>query len=183
VDIFPTRILLAIADSEEADLATHKAVSLANSTGSELHLVHVGQLPNRFMEDPDILGFNRKLYDEIERNTLEALWKLTLQVEVAGGAVDGAHLGMGGVAEKIVRIAGELEADLIVMGSRGHGGLRRAIEGSISDTVVRRAHCPVMIVRTRKGEEHRGFWRKIFSRPASLGLASIQEAGPIKDPK
>ena len=169
MDVFPARILLAIDDSEEAALAAQKAVALANGTDSELHVVHVGQLPNRFMEDPDILGFNRKLYDEIERESLEVLWRLTLQVKAAGGAVDGAHLRMGGVAEEIVRIAGELEADLIVMGSRGHGGLRRAVEGSISDTVVRRAHCPVMIVRTRKGEEHRGFWRKIFSRPVSLG--------------
>lgn len=93
---FPTRILLAIDDSEEAALATQKAVSLANGTDSELHLVYVGQLPNRFMDDPDTLGFNRKLYYEIERNALEMLWKLTMQVKAAGGIVDGAHLGMGG---------------------------------------------------------------------------------------
>ena len=163
MDIFPSGILLAIADSEEADLATHKAVSLADSTGSELHVVHVGQLPNRFMEDPDILGFNRKLYDEIERDSLEVLWRLTLEVKAAGGVVDGAHLRMGNVAEEIVGLAKDLEADLIVMGSRGYGGLRRAIEGSISDLVVRRAHCPVMTVRADKGEEHRGFWRRIFT--------------------
>ena len=169
VDIFPSRILLAIADSEEADLATHKAVSLGDSTGSELHVVHVGQLPSFLMKDPDILGFNRKLYDDIERDSLEALWRLTLQVKAAGGAVDGAHLRMGGVAEEIVGLAQNLEADLIVMGSRGHGGVRRAIEGSISDQVVRRAHCPVMIVGVGKGEEHRGFWGKIFSRPTNLG--------------
>lgn len=160
---FPTRILLAIDDSEEAALASQKAAALANRTDSELHVVHVGQLPNRLMEDPDILGFNRKLYNEIERNSLEALWDLTLQVKAAGGAVDGAHLRLGGVAEEIVRIAKDLEADLIVMGSRGHGGVRRAVEGSISDLVVRRAVCPVMIVRTRKGEEHWGFWRRIFT--------------------
>ena len=74
---------------------------------------------------------------------------------------------MGGVAEEIVRLAKDLEADLIVMGSRGHSRIRRAIEGSISDFVVRHAHCPVMVVRAAKGEEHRGFWRKIFS--ASFG--------------
>jgi nucleotide-binding universal stress UspA family protein len=161
--IFPNRVLLAIDDSEETALATHKAVSLADSTGSELHVVYVGQLPNRFMEDPDILGFNRKIYDEIERDSLEVLWRLTLQVKAAGGVVDGAHLRMGNVAEEIVGLARDLEADLIVMGSRGHGGVRRAVEGSISDQVVRRAPCPVMTVRADKGEEHRGFWRKIFS--------------------
>ncbi len=115
------------------------------------------------MEDPDILGFNSKLYDEVERDSLGALWQLTLRAKAAGRAVGGAHLRMGGVADEIVRIDKDLEADLIVMGSRGYGGVRRAIEGSISDLVVRHAHCPVMTVRADKGEEHRGFWRRIFS--------------------
>jgi nucleotide-binding universal stress UspA family protein len=161
--IFPTRILLAIDDSKEAELATRKAVDLASGTGSELHVVYVGQLPNFLMKDLDTLGFDRTLYDEIERESLEILWRLTWRVKAAGGTVAGAHLRMGDVAEEIMNLAKELGADLIVMGSRGHTGVRRAIEGSISDFVVRRAHCPVMIVRTEKGEEHRGFWRRVFS--------------------
>jgi nucleotide-binding universal stress UspA family protein len=167
VGIFPTRILLAIDGSDEADLATRKAVDLADATGSELYLVYVGLLPNFLMKDLDTLGFDRALYDEIERESLEILWRLSWRVKVAGGTVVGAHLRMGAVAEEIVRLAKDLEADLIVMGSRGHSGVRRAIEGSISDFVVRHAHCPVMVVRAAKGEEHRGFWRKIFS--ASFG--------------
>jgi nucleotide-binding universal stress UspA family protein len=70
---------------------------------------------------------------------------------------------MGVVAEEIVGLARDLEADLIVMGSRGHSGVRRAIDGSISDAVARRAHCPVMTVRTEKSEKLKGFWRKVFS--------------------
>jgi nucleotide-binding universal stress UspA family protein len=82
------------------------------------------------MEDPDILGFNRKLYDEAEQDSLEALWQLTLRAKAAGGAVDGAHLRMGRVADEIVRIDKDLEADLIVMGSRGYGGVRRRSRGA-----------------------------------------------------
>jgi len=163
VGIFPTRILLAIDGSDEADLDTRRAVDLAESTGSELHLVYVGQLPNFLMKDPDILGFDRKLYDEIEQESQEILRKLTWQVKLAGGTVTGAHLRVGSVAEEIIRLAEELGADLIVTGSRGHTGVRRTIEGSISDLVVRHACCPVMVVRTARGEEHKGFWRKIFS--------------------
>ena len=172
--IFPSRILLAIDGSEETELATRKAVDLANTTCSELHVVFVGQLPNFLMKmkDPhvvivDRLGVDRMLYDEIERESLEILWRLTWQVKLSGGSVAGAHLRMGNVAEEIVELAKDLEMDLIVMGSRSHGGLRRVIEGSISDFVVRRAHCPVMIVRTEKCEEHSGFWRRMFSSGAA----------------
>ena len=161
--IFPNRILLAIDDSEEAALAAQKAVVLANGTDSELHLVHVGQLPNFLMNDPDIMGFYRKLYDDIEQESLEILWRLTWEVKAAGGDVAGAHLRMGNVAEEIVELAKEVQADLIVMGSRGHGGLRRAIEGSISDVVVRRAACAVMTVRSQRGEKHQRFWPRVFS--------------------
>jgi nucleotide-binding universal stress UspA family protein len=169
---FPSTILLAIDGSEETELATRKAVDLADTTGSELHAVYVGQLPNFLMKDPaimgvDRLGIDRMLYDEIERESLEILRRLTWQVKLSGGTVAGAHFRMGCVAQEIVGLAKNLEADLIVMGTRGHGGLRRAIEGSTSDVVVRRAHCPVMIVRTAKGEEPRDFWRRIFSPGAA----------------
>jgi nucleotide-binding universal stress UspA family protein len=41
----------------------------------------------------------------------------------------------------------ELGAELVVVGSRGLGGIRRALIGSVSDSVVRYAHCPVMVIR------------------------------------
>ena len=41
---------------------------------------------------------------------------------------------------------------LIVLGSRGRGGIRRALMGSVSDAVVRHAHCPVLVVRELSGE-------------------------------
>ncbi len=49
--------------------------------------------------------------------------------------------------QRIVRVAEEIGAGLIVMGSRGLGGVRGALKGSVSDSVVRHAHCPVLIVR------------------------------------
>jgi hypothetical protein len=46
------------------------------------------------------------------------------------------------VVPEIVALAEEIGAGLIVMGSRGLGGIRRALMGSVSDSVVRHAHCP-----------------------------------------
>jgi nucleotide-binding universal stress UspA family protein len=49
-----------------------------------------------------------------------------------------------------VQVAEHIGAGLIVMGSRGLGGVRRALMGSVSDSVVRHAHCPVLVVRPEK---------------------------------
>ena len=68
-------------------------------------------------------------------------------IEESGGAVNKTHLGEGRAEEEIVELAEEIGAGLIVMGSRGHGRLRRALLGSVTDAVVRHAHCPVTIVR------------------------------------
>ena len=65
----------------------------------------------------------------------------------AGGTVAQAHLMRGEAPREIIELAEDLRAGLIVMGSRGRGGIRRALMGSVSDSVVRHAHCPVMVTR------------------------------------
>ena len=58
-----------------------------------------------------------------------------------------AHLGRGKVDHEVVSLAEEIGAGLVVLGSRGHSGIRRALMGSVSDSVVRHSHCPVLVVR------------------------------------
>ena len=147
---FPTRILLATDGSEEAELAALMAVDLVDATHSELHLVHVGVVPIFLQSYPGTLSYERTLYEQIEEESRELLRKESWRVKVAGGTVAGAHLRMGAVALEIVALAEELQADLIVMGCRGLGAVRRALMGSVSDSVVRHAHCPVLVVRPEK---------------------------------
>jgi nucleotide-binding universal stress UspA family protein len=144
---FPTRILLATDGSEEAELAALRAVDLAQSTDSELHVVHVGVVPIFLQSYPGTLGYERRLYKQIEEQSKELLRKQSLRVKAARGTVAGTHLRMGQVDLEIVALAEELGAGLIVMGCRGLGGVRRALMGSVSDSVVRHAHCPVLVVR------------------------------------
>ena len=54
---------------------------------------------------------------------------------------------MGRPDEEIVVLGEEIGAGLIATGSRGLGGMRRALMGSASDSIVRHAHCPVLVVR------------------------------------
>ena len=150
MSIFPTRILLATDGSEEAELAALRAVDLADTTDSELHMVHVGVVPIFLKSYPGTLGYERRLYEQIEEASRELLRKQSWRLKAVGGTVAGAHLRMGAVDLELVTLAEELGADLIVMGSRGLGKVRRALMGNVSDSVVRHAHCPVLVVRPEK---------------------------------
>jgi len=153
MSIFPTRILLATDGSEEAQLAASRAVDLAEKTDSELHVVHVGIVPRSLESYPGTLGYERRLYKQIEGESWQRLRELSWRVKVAGGTVAGSHLRMGAMNLEIVALAKELGVGLIVMGCRGHRGIRRVIEGSISDRVIRHAPCPVLVVRSHESAE------------------------------
>jgi nucleotide-binding universal stress UspA family protein len=153
MDLFPTRILLATDGSEEAELAALKAVDLAQRTDSELHVVHIGVVPIFLKSYPGTLGYERKLYEQIEEVSRKLLRELSWRVKVAGGTVTGTYLRMGEVDLEIVALSKELGADLIVMGCRGHRGIKRAIVGSISDSVILHAPCPVLVVRSHESAQ------------------------------
>jgi nucleotide-binding universal stress UspA family protein len=69
------------------------------------------------------------------------------RVKQEGVSVAEAYLVRGRPDREVVHLSEEIGAGLIIMGSRGLGGVRRALMGSVSDSVVRHAHCPVLIVR------------------------------------
>jgi nucleotide-binding universal stress UspA family protein len=155
MSIFPTRILLATDGSKEAQLAARTAADIANSTNSELHLLTVAR------GNPDPVyhihegGLRYETYqqalDAIKGEAQKVLDEQVQEIEAAGGNVKEAYLRVGERRDQaIVHLAEELGAGLIVMGSRGLGGVRRALMGSVSDSVVHHAHCPVMIVRPEK---------------------------------
>jgi nucleotide-binding universal stress UspA family protein len=157
MSIFPTKILLATDSSREAELATQTAVDLARMSDSELHVVYVADDPSialLYPEATDPEGVEMtdpNLQEDLQRRS-EQRGRELLDAEVervhsAGGTVAQAHLTMGEAGREIVHLAEDLSAGLIVMGSRGRGGIRRALMGSVSDSVVRHAHCPVMVTR------------------------------------
>jgi nucleotide-binding universal stress UspA family protein len=138
---FPTKILLATDGSEEANLAASRAAELAKDTDSELHVVTVGPFV------PTIFAVTEEEPARLAREARRTLDEQVRRIEAAGGRVTQAHLTLGGAAEEIVALAEDIEAGLIAMGSRGRGGIRRALMGSVSESVVRHAHCAVMIIR------------------------------------
>jgi nucleotide-binding universal stress UspA family protein len=156
MSIFPTKVLLATDGSREAELAAGTAVDLAQKTHSELHVVHgfgivlIG--PPVYPEATVLQSVEYEAEAEERQRISERRAREVLEAEVekirsAGGTVAQGHLVEGRVVPEIVALAEEIGAGLIVMGSRGLGGIRRALMGSVSDSVVRHAHCPVLVVR------------------------------------
>jgi nucleotide-binding universal stress UspA family protein len=160
VSIFPTKILLAIDASEEAALAAQTAADIANKTGSELHVVHARlALPwtTGYYSATESPTTSIGSEEEARQRVSQWLDDQVERIEAQGGSVTQAYLRLGRpdegaitVAEQIVNLAEEIRAGLIVVGSRGLGGIRRALMGSVSDSVVRHAHCPVLVVRKEK---------------------------------
>jgi nucleotide-binding universal stress UspA family protein len=136
MSIFPTKILLATDGSGDAELALSTAVDLANNNDSELHVVTVER------------GLPTEGSHEDEAAAQDAGQLLEEQAEKAGGTVAQTHLKKGERPDReILRLAEEIDAGLIVMGSKGLGEIEEALLGTVADSVVRHAHCPVLVVR------------------------------------
>src|SRR3712207_3923627 len=148
MSIFPTKILLATDGSEEASLATQAATELSKETGSEVHLVYVlptpAQLIGHHLYSDEI---RESLIGGAERDAETFLKEQAEKITSEGGKVAETHLRSGDPDKEILRAAEALGVGLIVIGSRGLGAVSRALMGSVSDSVVRHAHCPVFVVR------------------------------------
>jgi nucleotide-binding universal stress UspA family protein len=147
----PGPILLAVDGSEQARVAAEAAAEISASTGSGLHVVFV-------MPTAEHL-YGRHLYSkELKRSVREQaggdvrafLDEQVRWIEDHGGKVEDKHMAVGRPDAEIVELAEELGVGLTVVGSRGLGGVRRALVGSVSDSVVRHAHGPVLLVRSEE---------------------------------
>ena len=148
---FPTKILLATDASKDAEKAAQMASDIANLSGSELHVVHVGNMKD-FHIGPGVeqsFASRGGSLGEIRENAEKTLDEAVKQVEQAGGTVTKAHLRTGYPDEEILKFCDEQGGfGLIVMGSRGLGPIRRRLMGSVSESIVTHAHCPVLVART-----------------------------------
>ena len=154
----PGRILLAYEGSKEASAAAKVAAEITNVTGSQLHLLHVvanEPYPSPFdyvsYEEPEVWEAWEASLERDEERARSFVEGQDQRMEAQGAKVAEAHLSFGRPEEEIVKLAEDLDAGLVVVGNRGRGGIMRALMGSVSDSVVRHAHCPVMVVRTEKG--------------------------------
>ena len=155
MSILPTKILVATDGSKDANLAVSVAVDLSQRTEAELHVVHAQRKPQALpltrpgLAYPSLEAISHP--DTCEREAERLLEEQLGMIRDAGGNVAEAHLRDGRPADEIATLAGELEADLVMVGSRGAGPVKRLATGSVSEGVVSLAPCPVLVVRGGEG--------------------------------
>lgn len=140
------KILVAYDGSKASRQALDKAIALTEvSPNATLEIVHVLQFPNFVIGEAMIntpIYIRDDYYQSAEKVIEEAkqiVAELSIRVNVS--------LLEGGAAESVLEFADSNNCDLIVIGSRGLGGIREFFLGSVSHNVVQHAKIPVLIAK------------------------------------
>ncbi len=136
------KILHANDGSESAFHALSLAIALAEQNQSELHMVCVEELPSlpEFIADVrDAKEAADRRYADVLRRASDAARERQLQLRT--------HVVVGHPVRDIVKLAAELEVELLVIGAVGHSELYERLIGSRADRITQLAQCPVLVVK------------------------------------
>jgi nucleotide-binding universal stress UspA family protein len=161
-------IVVGVDFSEVSRDVLRMAASLASGPPSEVHVVHVLPLP-----PGQTLGASRadrelKFADKLD-TARAAIHELCADIVRLGKRVR-AHLRVGSPDVEIAQLATDLHADLVVVGTHGYKGLDRLLLGSVAESLVRHAPCPVLAYRAKVIEP----WDQI--EPPCPDCVAIQKA-------
>ena len=140
-------ILVAIDLSGASQKILDKAKTLALALPAKICLLHVIEGEPDFLDDePDSQGTDEQGQQEFPQEHKD------LQKEVDGFRQSGIDtnglLTQGSVVDVILQKSKQLEIDIIVVGTHGHGGVHHMIFGSVSEGVLRNTSCPVLVIPT-----------------------------------
>jgi nucleotide-binding universal stress UspA family protein len=127
------RILVPLGDAGDAAILQH-VTALAELTGAEIVLLRVAHYHTRDSRTAEVAESETLVGEVASRLTCKGLKVRTV-------------VGHGEVTETILAQAVELECDLIVMGTHGHGALTRGVLGCVSEGIWRGSTIPVLTVR------------------------------------
>ncbi len=148
--MLPKNILVPTDLSEGAEEALDYACELAIQLGAQIHLVNVIGIPALGMPELGV-ALTSTVIDSMIADNQQAIDALA--TSKAGRANIGQVLLKTGDARAVInQTALEVSADLIVMGTHGRRGVSRALLGSVAESVVRSAPCPVLTVRAGQGQ-------------------------------
>lgn len=142
------KILVPVDFSNVTPRVVDAAADLSRALSAELVLLHVAQ------PEPEFIGYEpgptsvRQAAARHMKEEHRQLHEIDHRLEAQGLKVTSLVV-QGYVVEKILKETERVGADLVVMGSHGHGALRHLLVGSVAEGVLRKSPCPVLIVPQR----------------------------------
>ena len=143
------KLLVAVDLSESTQTVVNKAEEIAKALSAKVWIIHNAE------PEPDVLEFkadplaarealSKKFHDEHRQiqEMAERMRKAGLQTT--------ALLVHGATVETILKMAGELDVDMIVVGSHGRSAVHQLLMGSVSEGILHKSRCPVIIIPTHK---------------------------------
>lgn len=142
-------ILVGVDGSKESIDAAHFGQGLAAQTSAKVTLVFVIEPPQVIPVGP-LSGYVMTSPPRSQEDLTKAKTLLDALAAEHPDVPTTGRVDMGKPAETLCNLAEQLEADLLVVGSKGHGAGQRFLLGSVSDRVVHHASCAVLVLRPKK---------------------------------
>jgi nucleotide-binding universal stress UspA family protein len=139
------RILVPVDFSDHAARALDYAIELAKAFGSKLHLLHCYQI-NVGGVSPYGIVIPETLDRDVREAASRQLGEWSDKAREKGVETEGTVTPIF-PSEAIANVAERIDADLIVMGTRGLSGIKHVMLGSVAERVIRIAPCPVLTVK------------------------------------
>ena len=138
-------LLLAIDFSDTSSAAVDVAVEFAKRFSATLHVVHAFDLPIPLVT-PYEVAIPEAYLDQTRKVAAQKLAVVVKKVAAQDVTVE-SHLAEAPAAPAIARTAEEVGADLVVMGTHGHTGIKHLVLGSVAERTLRLAPCSVLAVK------------------------------------
>jgi nucleotide-binding universal stress UspA family protein len=141
-------VLIATDFSEHAQSAVDAAITVAKRFGAKLHIVHAFQTPVPIVSPYEIV-VPAGILEQARESAGRRLRAIEEKIASEGLTVT-SHFADVPAATAITRLAGELDVDLVVMGTRGNTGLKHILLGSVAERTIRLAPCSVLTVKPKE---------------------------------
>lgn len=167
--------LLALDTSASAAAIVKASEVLVRGGGSRASVVHVYRPPNDGMlSSVGVAGEANAMYSQAEARKGEAAIRNMLQRTSKNSARYRVILDAGRTATSIQNVAKRIDPDLLIVGTRGHGALRRALFGSVAGRVMTGARCDVLVIPEKRAGRPRQ-----SSEPQRLSVESYEASNGV----
>lgn len=141
----PRTVVVATDFSEQAEKATRYALELAQRLEAKVELVHAWQIP--VVTSPELaMPLPVTFVDDLARDSQRAMDEAVKRHSTTGVPVHGTVV-CGDARDAVLETLDKVKGELLVLGTHGRRGLKRALLGSVAENVVRFSPCPVLVVR------------------------------------